>query len=93
MAEIKLGDFLSEYTLNIPEIVKDGDIFKITYSADYTKISFYVKFNKLIPYKDILTFEKNLERFFNMERINLLCTYTPEMFSLDYYNDLILKLK
>jgi len=93
MTEIRLGDFLSEYTLNVPEVVQDGSIYKITYSADQTQISFYVKFNKLIPYRDILTFEKNLESFFNLNRINLHCTYSPEMFTIDYYGDLILKLK
>ncbi|MGN0613769.1 MAG: PolC-type DNA polymerase III, partial [Porcipelethomonas sp.] len=51
------------------------------------------KFDKLIPYNDVIAFEKNLERFFNLDRITLHCAYLPEMFSIDYYNDLILKLK
>lgn len=93
MTEIKLGDFLSEYTLNVPEAVQNGNIYRITYTAEHTEISFYVKFNKLIPYRDILTFEKNLESFFNLNRITLHCTYSPEMFTLDYYGELIAKLK
>ncbi len=93
MADIKLGDFLSEYSLSIPETVQNGNIYKLTYSSDNTKISFYVKFDKLIPYSDVLAFEKGLERFFSLDRITLNCCYSPELFSIDYYNDLILKLK
>ncbi len=93
MTEIKLEDFLSEYTVNIPEIVKNGSIYKITYSAKLTEITFYVKFDKLIPYSESVAFEKNLEHFFNLERINLRCSYLPELFSMVYYPDLISKLK
>ncbi|MBE6844639.1 MAG: PolC-type DNA polymerase III [Ruminococcus sp.] len=93
MTEIRLGDFLSEYTLNVPETVQNGNIYKITYSAELTQISFYVKFNKLIPYNDVIAFEKNLERFFNLNRINLHCAYSPEMFTIEYYSELIAKLK
>ena len=93
MTEIRLGDFLSEYKLDISETVQNGNIYKITYSADLTEISFYVKFNKLIPYSDVLAFEKNLEGFFNLKRTTLNCTYSPEMFSIDYYGELIAKLK
>ncbi len=93
MTEIRLGDFLSEYKLDISETVQNGNIYKITYSADLTEISFYVKFNKLIPYSDVLAFEKNLEGFFNLKRTTLNCTYSPEMFTIDYYGELIAKLK
>lgn len=93
MNEIKLGDFLSEYTSDIPEITKDGMIYRLTYSADQTKISFYVRFTKLIPYKDVIAFEKHLEYFFHLDKLNLHCAYSPELFSMDYYGDLILKLK
>lgn len=93
MAEIKLGDFFGEYEINIPENIKSGLIFKITYSKELTKLSFYVKFNTLIPYKDLISFEKNLEHYFNLERVSLNCSYLPELFSMDYYPDLILKLK
>ncbi|MGN1480583.1 MAG: PolC-type DNA polymerase III, partial [Porcipelethomonas sp.] len=93
MTEIRLGDFLSEYTSEIPEAVVDGNIYKLTYSADLTEISFYVKFTKLIPYKDVIAFEKHLEGLLNLDKINLHCTYQPELFSMDYYNDLISKLK
>ena len=93
MTEIKLGDFLKEYTTEIPDTVTDGNIYKLTYSSDLTEISFYVKFSKLIPYNDVIAFEKHLESCFNLEKINLLCAYQPELFSMDYYGDLILKLK
>ena len=43
MNEIRLGDFLNEYTCDIPEITKDGMIYKLTYSSNQTEISFYVR--------------------------------------------------
>lgn len=93
MTEIRLGEFLNEYTSDIPQIIKNGKIYKITYSANLTEISFYVNFCDLIPYKDIISFEKNLEKILSLDKINLYCTYLPEMFTMDYYNDLISQLK
>ena len=79
MNEIRLGDFLNEYTCDIPEITKDGMIYKLTYSSNQTEISFYVRFTKLIPYNDVITFEKRLENIFHLDRINLHCSYSPEL--------------
>lgn len=93
MNEIRLGDFLNEYTCDIPEITKDGMIYKLTYSSNQTEISFYVRFKKLIPYNDVITFEKRLENIFHLDRINLHCSYSPELFTMDYYGELISKLK
>lgn len=93
MNEIRLGDFLNEYTCDIPEITKDGMIYKLTYSSNQTEISFYVRFTKLIPYNDVITFEKRLENIFHLDRINLHCSYSPELFTMDYYGELISKLK
>lgn len=93
MNEIRLGDFLNEYTCDIPEITKDGMIYKLTYSSNQTEISFYVRFTKLIPYNDVINFEKRLENIFHLDRINLHCSYSPELFTMDYYGELISKLK
>lgn len=93
MTEIGLGDFLNEYTSDIPEITKNGKIYKMTYSSGLTEISFFVKFDKLIPYDDVISFEKKLENLFSIEKVNLFCAYFPELFSMNYYNDLICKLK
>lgn len=93
MNEIKLGDFLNEYTIDIPEITKDGMIYRLTYSSNQTEISFYVRFTKLIPYSDVIAFEKHLENIFHLDRVNLYCSYAPELFTMDYYGELISKLK
>ncbi len=93
MKEINLGEFLAEYTMEIPETVKSGQIYKLTYSASHTEIAFYVRFNNIVPYSDTVSFEKHLERLFNIDKINLYCKYSPNMFSISYYNDLVLKLK
>lgn len=92
MNEIRLGDFLSEYTNSIPEIIKCGMIYKLTHTKDRSMISFYVKFDKLVPYNSVIEFEKLLESIF-YTNIRLYCKYPSELFSLDRYDDIILKLK
>lgn len=93
MNEIRLGDFLNEYTSEIPEVTQNGKIYKLTYSSNQTEISFYVKFTKLIPYSDVIAFEKHLESVLHLDKINLYCTYAPELFSIEYYGEMIEKLK
>ncbi len=93
MNEIRLDDFLSEYEVNIPENVKDCMIYKLTYSEDQRKISFYVKSQKFILYNDVIDFEKKLEEFFHVERISLFCKYPSDSFSVDYYPELISRMK
>ncbi len=93
MTEISLEEFLSEYSVTIPEPVKGGMIYKLTYSKDLTEISFYVRFDKLISYEDTVDFEKNIESYFRLERAGLYPLYKPGMFTMEYYPELILKLK
>ncbi len=93
MNEIRLGSFLDEYESSVPESLRDGMIFKVTYSPDRTRISFYVRFTCLIAYSDVIFFEKHLENALHLEKADLYCKYSPELFSMDYYGDLILKLK
>lgn len=92
MTEIRLNDFLSEYTDGIPEITKNGMIYRLTHSKDLSTISFYVRFEKIVPYDSVIAFEKLLEGIFHTD-VRLYCKYHPELFSIDYYNDVLSKLK
>lgn len=92
MKEVRLDDFLMEYTESIPESTKGGIIYRLTYSNDQSLISFHVRFEKLVPYLDTIEFEKHLESIFHVD-IRLYCKYAPELFTMDYYGDMLSKLK
>ena len=77
--EINLGQFLNEYSSVIPDSVRDGKIFKITHSKDFKRININADFQKVIPYEDIIAFEKNLELAISAESLRLKCRYAPEL--------------
>ena len=92
MGEIRLGDFLEGY-VSLAEDVANGMLYRFTYKNDFSSISLYVRFSRLLSFDECLEFERKLEKILHVEKINLLCRYRPEMFSINYYNELILKLK
>ena len=93
MAEIKTGDLLSEYSLNIPESINNSIISKITHDRALTRLRLYIKPNSLIKYDDILSFEKSMEQYFELERFTVYCSYDKSMFTMEYYPEVISKLK
>ncbi|MDO5560515.1 MAG: PolC-type DNA polymerase III [Oscillospiraceae bacterium] len=93
MNEINVLDFLKEFNLDIPPVITKGHVFKITYTVNLTSMSFYIHFTQLVDYESLLSFEKNLMAGLKMEKINILCFYPSELFSLDYFPVLRSKLK
>ena len=93
MNQINILDFLKEFNIEIPECISRGSLFKITYSGDMRTISFYMNFSELIDMKSIMEFENNLQKGLAVERINILCFYPSELFTLDYFDVLKEKLK
>ncbi|MDD7185629.1 MAG: PolC-type DNA polymerase III [Oscillospiraceae bacterium] len=91
--EINLGQFLNEYSSVIPDSVRDGKIFKITHSKDFKRININADFQKVIPYEDIIAFEKNLELAISAESLRLKCRYAPELFSVDEIPNIVKMLK
>ena len=53
---INLSEFLKEYCGEIPESVRQGEIFKLTYSEKLDNINFFALYKKLVPSEDIFTF-------------------------------------
>jgi DNA polymerase-3 subunit alpha (Gram-positive type) len=91
--EYRLFDFFEEYKPQIPESMYDGMIHKLTYSDNLTRISFYVKFGKLVPADDIFNFEHNMEHLLHIESVRVLPEYSSESFTLDYFSDILALLK
>ncbi|MCD7892025.1 MAG: PolC-type DNA polymerase III [Ruminococcus sp.] len=90
---VKLTEFLKEYDAEIPKSVRDGELYKLTYTQKLDSISFYVYFQKQIDCNDIFSFEKSVEAALKIDKIRLYCRYPSELFGLGCCNNLIQLLK
>ena len=90
---IKLAEFLKEYSPEIPESVREGEIFKLTYSDKLDHITFFAHFEKIVPSADIFAFEKIVEEAIRVDRVRLSCRYPESLFTKDCYPEMILLLK
>ncbi len=91
--EKNLGEFLKDFSSDIDENIKKGMICKLTYKDDFSRISFYVKFESIVPFQSVLEFEKNLQKNLDIEKVVLNCLYPSELFTESYYPELIENLK
>ncbi len=87
--KVNLEEFLKEFTNEIPESIKNGDIYKITYTQKMDSISMYAVFPSLLEYNEIIGFEKNLEVILKLDRFRLYPRYDEKLFSMVYYKTLI----
>ena len=55
-----LEKFLKDYEVEIPESIKNGDIYKITYTKKLSGITIYAVFPSLLEYAEINAFEKSM---------------------------------
>ncbi len=93
MTDVTISGFLSEYCADIPESVKKGNIFKITYSENMQNIKFFAEFDNILPTKDIFLFESTLSKAINVESIRLNPRYKSELFTVDCFPEIIELLK
>ena len=91
--QVKISDFLKEYTSDLPETVLSGEIFKLTYTENLESIRFHALFPQLVPSDDIFAFEKAVEAAIKVEQVRLACRYPSEKFGMDCYGELIKLLK
>jgi DNA polymerase-3 subunit alpha (Gram-positive type) len=77
---IKLSEFLKDYNVEIPESVRNGEIFRLTYTEKMDRVSMYAHFSAIIPSVDIFAFEKSVETALRIDRIQLFCRYPAEIF-------------
>jgi len=90
---INLAEFLKDCGAEIPESIRCGEIFKITYSDKLDSITFYAHYDKIVPSEDIFAFEKAAEEAIKIEKIRLQCRYPESCFGMNCYDDLIKLLK
>jgi len=91
--KVNLEEFLKEYTTDIPESLKKGDIYKLTYTQKLDGISMYAVFPSLLEYNDIIEFEKKLEAVLNLDKFRLYPRYDEKLFTPACFNTLIQMLK
>lgn len=90
---VNLAEFLKECGSEIPESVRCGEIFKITYSDKLDSMTFFAHYDNLVPSEDIFAFEKSAEEAIKIEKLRLQCRYPESVFGMECYGDLIMLLK
>lgn len=90
---MNIKEYLYDYLDLIPEPVLGGEIIKIVHTANLTSFSIYASFKTLQKTEDVHIFEKNMGKRLEIENFSLMCKYTPDMFSVDYFPEIIFKLK
>lgn len=90
---INLAEFLKECRADIPQSIRSGEIFKLTYSEKLEHITFLARFEKIVPSDDIFAFEKALEEAMKVEKVRLSCRYPEDIFGINCYEELIKLLK
>ena len=90
---INLAEFLKDCGAEIPESIRCGEIFKITYSDKLDSITFFAHYDKIVPSEDIFVFEKAAEEAIKIEKIRLQCRYPETSFGVNCYEELIKLLK
>ena len=91
--KINLSDFLKEFNTEIPDSVKAGEIFKLTYTEKLDGVNFYALFSKIVPCEDIFAFENSVETALKIDKVRLNCRYPEECFKLECFGSLIQLLK
>ncbi|MBP5581635.1 MAG: PolC-type DNA polymerase III, partial [Ruminococcus sp.] len=91
--QVKISEFLKEYTSELPESVLSGEIFKLTYTENLEAIRFHARFDEVVPSDDIFAFEKAVEAAIKVEQVRLACRYPSGKFGMDCYGELIKLLK
>lgn len=91
--KINLAEFLKECNTEIPESIRSGELFKITYTEKLDHMTFFANFDKLVPSADIFTFEKKAAEAIKIESLRLRCRYPESIFGIDCYNELIALMK
>ncbi len=85
---INLAEFLSEYNAELPESVRGGEVFKLTYSENLEHISFFADFSAFVPADDIFSFEKAVSEALKVDVIRLNCHYLFD-YSMNYFGEII----
>ncbi|MBR4092518.1 MAG: PolC-type DNA polymerase III [Oscillospiraceae bacterium] len=88
-----ISEFLSEYIETLPESTLSGEILKITHNKKVTKINITAVFKELISYEDLVLFGNAMADELKITEVKLLPKYTPDMFCVEYFSEIIKEMK
>ncbi len=91
--DIRLEDFLKEFEPELPDTVKDGVIYRLTYSGNYRRIAFFARFGSIVPAQDIFAFERSVKAALKIDMIRLYPRYDSTLFAPGCIPDLVEQLK
>ncbi|MBR2283772.1 MAG: PolC-type DNA polymerase III [Ruminococcus sp.] len=91
--DIKLSDFLSGFTSDIPENIGNGRIFRLTYSENFMSMGFFALFDTLLTSGEISAFEKQTRDALKIDSVRLMPRYPEKLFGLDCMEVLVEQLK
>lgn len=93
MEQKTIGSVFEEYADNLPQKLKDGKLLKLSYDSNALNLYVTAAFNEIITYAEAAQFEQIVKEGLGISRVYLLTKYTPDMFSVSYYPELVYELK
>ena len=88
-----ISEFLSDYIETLPESTLSGEILKITHNKKVTKINITAVFKELISYEDLILFGNAMADELEISEVKLLPKYTPDMFCIEYFQEIVKEMK
>ena len=85
--DINLSEFLKAFCPDIPDSVRAGRIYKLTYSEDLKNFSFFAEYGSIVPYSDISAFNAAVTKALELESASLNPRYPKELFELSCMPD------
>lgn len=86
-------EFLASYIDDIPRTAGNGEIIKITHNEDVTKISVYAVFKELVDFSEVEALNASMRNAINVNAFSLRCKYSPDLFTVGYFSQLVAEMK
>ena len=93
MEQHYINSFFEDYQDIIPKDIGNGRIIKLTFEENYSLMKITAAFDRLIGYEAASKFERDLKSVLEMSNVYLSIKYTPDMFCVEYFGELIKFLK
>ena len=86
MANATILEFMKQYLEEIPPSVQTGSIEEILYDeGKLQNVTFVTKFSSVVPFADIISFERMTAKALKIRNFRLDCRYDPALFTLESY--------
>lgn len=82
-------DFFSEYKMIIPPELDHGKILRIDINELDNTVKVRAVFEKFVPYKVTRTFEKKIAKELGVNRFDLECKYSPDVFGVEIFGEIV----